>query len=150
VAAGAAVIAGLCVFSQMAMALAPLWHGGDQAAALTNGARQAVQDAPLLLYAWALGRARKVFRRMREGEVFTADNSRAFAFIGRAILYGAVWTMAVAGFTMDQTGPLAEQLRDIGDAARDLALAALGMALIVIGHVMTEATRLKAEGDSIL
>ena len=44
----AAVLAMLCVGSEILLALSPIWHGGDQAAALRNGLGQVVLAVPVL------------------------------------------------------------------------------------------------------
>lgn len=144
----AAVLAVICVFSQMMIALAPLWRGGDQAEALRNGAVQAILAVPALLYVFGLGRARRVFRRIGAGEVFTRDNSRGFALIGWFLFGGALWSLAAAGLQPTEVDLLALQLNQVAVGARDLALLALGLALVVIGQAMAQATALKTENDA--
>ena len=147
-AAGAAALAMVCVLSQVLAAVAPLWRGGDAASALKNGAVQAILGAPVLFYVWGLRRARRLFRRIAAGEVFTDDNSRAFAAVGWSLVAGAAWGMIAAGLAPGPADPLALQLSQIGVGARDLALSALGLALVLIGQVMAQATELKTDNDS--
>jgi len=146
----AAVLAILCVASELLLALSPLWRGGNKTAALWNGLGQLVLAVPVLCFVWALVRARRLFLRIEAGEVFGPDNSRDFRRVGWAVAGGAVWSLTISGMVPVQTGPLAEQLAGIGQGARDLALLALGIALVVIGQVAAEAWRLKVDNDSFL
>ena len=146
----AAVLALICVGSELLLALSPLWHGGDKAAALWRGLGQLVLAVPVLCFVWALFRARQLFLKIEGGEVFGPDNSRDFRRVGWAVVGGAAWSLTISGMVPPQTGPVAEQLAGIGQGARDLALLALGIALVVIGQVVAEARRLKVDNDSFL
>ena len=146
----AAVLALICVGSELLLALSPLWKGGDRTAALWSGLAQADLAVPVLCFVSGLSRARRLFLRIEAGEVFGADNSRDFARIGWWVVGGAAWSMTIGGLAPPQTGALAQELAGIGLAARDLALLALGFALVAIGQVMAEARRLKIENDSFL
>ena len=146
----AAALAILCVISELLLALAPLWHGGDRDAALKSGLDQAVLAVPVVLLVWGLGLARRLFRRIEAGEVFEPENSRDFARVGWAVVAAATWSMTISGMVPPQTGALAAQLAGIGAGARDLAMLALGFAVVAIGQVVAEATRLKVDNDSFL
>lgn len=150
IAYAAAGFAVMCVASELLVALAPLWKGGDKAAALHEALDQATLAAPALFFVWGLTRARRLFRRIEAGDVFAPDNSRDFVRVGWAVIGGAVWSLTLGGMVQPQSGVLAQELAGIGQGARDLALLALGLAVIVIGLVMAEARRLKVDNDSIL
>ena len=146
----AAMLALLCVASEILLALSPIWHGGDQIAALWNGLGQVVLAVPVLCLVWGLIQARRLFRRIEDGEVFGPENSRDFKRVGWWVVGGAAWSLTISGMVPPQTGAVAEQLAGVGLAARDLALLALGFALVVIGQVVAEARRLKVDNDSFL
>jgi hypothetical protein len=146
----AAVLAILCIGSQLLLVLSPLWHGGDRTAALKSALAQADLAAPALFLVVGLMRARRLFRRLEAGEMFAAENSRDFGRVGWWVFGGAVWSLTLGGMAPVQTGPLAQELAGIGQGARDLALLALGLGLVVIGQVMAEARRLKTDNDSFL
>ena len=146
----AAALAILCVGSELLLALAPIWHGGDAAAALWNGLGQLDLAVPVFCFVWALMRARRLFLRIEAGEVFGEANSGDFAWIGWAVVAGAAWSLTFGGLVRPQTEAVAEQLAGLGVAARDLALLALGSALVAIAQVVTQARRLKVDNDSFL
>lgn len=146
----AAALAILCVGSELLLALSPLWRGGDTASVPSDVLAQAILAAPVLFFVWGLSRARRLFRRIESGELFSADNSRDFALVGWAVFGGALWSLTIGGLAPPQTGELAQQLAAVGLGARDLALVALGLALVVVGQVMAEARRLKTDNDSFL
>ncbi len=146
----AAILAIICVVSELLLALSPLWRGGDRAAALSAVLTQLLIVGPALFLVWGLQRARRLFRRIEAGETFTEDNSRDFARIGWAVIGGAIWSLTIGGLASPPTSVLAQQLAGIGAGARDLALLALGLALVVIGQLLAEARRMKAENDSFL
>ncbi len=146
----AAALAILCVLSEVVLALSPIWHGGDAAAALWNGLGQLDLAVPVFCFVWALVRARRLFLSIEAGEVFGEDNSRDFAWIGWAVVAGATWSLTFGGLVTPQTGAVAEQLAGLGVAARDLALLAVGFALVTIAQLVNQARRLKADNDSFL
>ena len=143
----AVAVALIGVGAQIVSAAAPLWKGGEVAETLLKVAVQAIISAPALFYVSGLARARRVFRRIGRGDLFSHENSRGLTTIGRALLIGAVWAMAAQGLV--PINPQ-DQLSPIGLGAADLALAALGMALLMIGRVMSAAIDLKAENDSFV
>ena len=146
----AAMLAVLCVISQLLLALSPIWHGGDVRAALWNGLGQLDLGAPVLFFVWGLMRARRLFRRVEAVEVFGAENSRDFRWVGWAVIAGAAWSLTLGGMAPLPTGPVAQQLAGIGLGARDFALLSLGFALVAIGRIIAEARRLKVDNDSFL
>jgi hypothetical protein len=143
----AAAVAILCVVSEFALALAPLWRGGDKAQVPASLLAQALTAGPVLFFTWGLFRARRLFRRFETGDVFAAENSADFARIGWAVIGGAAWSLTLGGLAPPAADEVARQLASIGVAARDLALLSLGFALVVIGQVLTQARRLKLEND---
>jgi hypothetical protein len=146
----AAFLALLCVGSEVLLALSPIWHGGNQVAALWNGFGQLVLAVPVLCLVWGLSRARRLFRRIEGGDVFAPENSRDFKRVGWWIVAGATWSLTISGMVPPMTGAVAQQLAGLGMAGRDLALLALGFGLVVIGQVVAEARRLKVDNDSFL
>jgi hypothetical protein len=146
----AAALAMLCVASELLLALSPAWHGGDVRAALWAGLGQLDLAVPVFCFVWSIWRARRLFRRIEEGEVFGPQDSRDFVWIGRIIVAGAVWSLTLGGLVTPQTGKLAEELAGLGIGARDLASLALGFALVAVGHVVAQARRLKVDNDSFL
>jgi len=130
---------------------APLWNGGVVTETLLKIATQAILSAPALIYVTGLERARRVFRRIGDGDIFTRDNSQSLVAVGATLLVGALWPIAVAGLApLDQlhhSTNINHELSDIGFAAADIALAALGLTLIMIGRVTSAATDLKSEND---
>ncbi len=146
----AAALAMLCVVSELLLALSPIWHGGEVAAALWSGLGQLDLAVPVLCFVWGLVRARRLFRRIEAGDLFGATDSRDFARIGWAVAGGAVWSLTLGGMAPTPAGPVAQQLAGIGLGARDLALLALGFALVAIGQVVAQGRRLKVDNDSFL
>ena len=150
IAYAAAILAVLCVGSELLLALSPLWRGGDTAQVPADVLGQVMIAGPALFFIWGLQRARRLFRRIEGGESFSADNSRDFIRIGWSVIGGAVWSLTIGEMAPTQSSVLAQQLAGIGEGARDLALLALGLALLVIGQLLAEATRYKADSDSFL
>ena len=148
----------ICVFSQLAVAAAPLWKGGDQRQALINTGIQLVLAAPALFYIAGLRRARQVIRRVGDGDPLTPQNSQGLGGVGMCLLAGALWSLLISdGLSPAQGGQVAADLAkagvdlgQIGGAARDVSLAALGLAVVMIGRVWAAAARLKAENDSFV
>jgi hypothetical protein len=150
IAYAAAILAMLCVGSELLLALAPLWKGGDTVQVPADVLAQLMIAGPVVFFVLGLQRARRLFRRIEAGESFSDDNSRDFARIGWAVIGGAVWSLTIGEMAPTQSSALALELASIGEGARDLALLALGLALLVIGQLMAQAGRLKAENDSFL
>ncbi len=146
----AAALALLCVMSEVLLALSPAWRGGDVKGALWAGLQQLDLAVPVFCFVWSIWRARRLFLRIEDGEVFGPEDSRDFVWIGRIIVIGAVWSLTLGEMVPPQTGKVAEQLAGLGIAARDLASLALGFALVAIGHVVAQARRLKIDNDSFL
>ena len=139
------------VVSQILMAAAPLWRGGDAGEALTNTGSQVVLSVPALLYVAALYYARRVFLRIANGEIFVRTNGEGLRAVGRCLLIGGLWAICAEGlvpYSPDQ--PLALTMSEVARSSSDVVLAALGLALTLIGRLMTTAPALKAENDEFV
>ncbi len=141
----------ICVGSQIVVAAAPLWKGGDVNRALVNISLQVVLAAPALFYVAGLRRARQVFRRVGAGELLTLQNSRGLTAVGMCLLAGGLWSSLISdGLAPPSSDQLAVWLDQTSLVARDIALAALGLGLVMIGRVWAGAALIKAENDGFL
>ena len=141
----------VCVGTQIVVAAAPLWKGGDARQALFDVSLQLVLAVPSLFYVAGLQRARQVFSRIGSGELLTLRNSQGLTGVGMCVLAGGLWSSLVSdGQAPPAHGPMAVWLDPTSLVARDLTLAALGLGIVMIGRLLAAAARLKTESDSFL
>lgn len=85
----------VCAGTQVVVAAAPLWKGGDARQALFDVSLQLVLAVPSLFYVVGLHRARQVFNRIGGGELLTLQNAKGLTGVGMCVLAG--WVVVVAG-----------------------------------------------------
>lgn len=141
----------VCAGTQVVVAAAPLWKGGDARQALFDVSLQLVLAVPSLFYVVGLHRARQVFNRIGGGELLTLQNAKGLTGVGMCVLAGGLWSSLVSdGQAPPSHGPMAVWLDPTSLVARDLTLAALGLGIVMIGRLLAAAARLKTESDSFL
>ncbi len=148
----AIALALICAGTQVVVAAAPLWKGGDARQALFNVSLELVLAVPSLFYVVGLHRARQVFNRIGAGELLTLNNAKGLTGVGMCVLAGGLWSSLVSD---GQAPPpshdqIAVWLDPTSLVARDLTLAALGLGIVMIGRLLAAAARLQAESDSFL
>lgn len=111
------------VGAQIVSAAAPLWKGGRVAETLFKVAEQAILSVPALFYINSLTRARRVFRRIGGGNLFSLENNQGLAAMGRSLLIGALWAMAAKGLVPYNPQ---DELSGIGSAAADICFGCAG------------------------
>ena len=141
----------VCVATQIVIAAAPLWKGGDARQALFDLSLQLVITVPALFYVVGLHRARQVFNRIGLGERLTLENAKGLTGVGMCILAGGLWSSLVSdGQAPSPQAQMPVWLEQTSVVARDLTLAALGLGIVMIGRLLAAAARLQAESDSFL
>lgn len=104
---------------------------------------------PGLIYLGGVIAAAKIFGRVSRGELFSKANSKGLADVGSALLWGAAASALIVpmvqGWTAGEPGFGGMRLE-----SETWVIAVIGGAILVLGRMMTHASRLQGELDSII
>jgi hypothetical protein len=109
----------------------------------------AVSLLPTIIYIGGVDSARKMFRRIGAGELFTEANSKSLADIGAALGYGALAAMVIVPWLQSWIGG-ERGFGGVRIEGETLVIAVIGGALLVLGRMLSRARRLQSELDSII
>ena len=136
----------------LAFGIVDAFQTGDPASAapaVRDFLAAAVTLLPTFIYIGGVESARKVFRRIGEGELFSEANSKGLADIGGALLYGALAAMVIVPWLQSWIGG------DYGFGGvriegETLVITVIGGAILILGRMLGRARSLQTELDSII